>query len=369
MANTIERNTIDQNQPGQNQSEKPVWGNQSNMITSSIASSTASALGTERFLAREMLGVVEAAALAASRLMGTGDKKAADQAAVTAMRNCFNDIPINGTIVIGEGERDEAPMLYIGEKVGMANPGFPEIDIAVDPLEGTNLVAHGLPGSVATLALSTKGGLFHAPDTYMDKLVVGPSSKGKVDIKAPVKENLKTIAASLNREIQDLTVVILDRPRHSELIRDVRATGARIKLISDGDLMPAISAALQGTGIHAVMGAGGAPEAVLTAAAVKCIGGEIQTRIRWRHDEEKRRASEMGIDLSEEKVYFTQDLAPGNELVFAATGITTGDLLKGVNFFGTGARTHSIILTYQSGLVRFVDTIHMNRENPGPVQV
>lgn len=325
---------------------------------------------TERFLAREMLGVVEAAALAAGRLMGRGDKKAADQEAVTAMRQSLEIIPINGTIVIGEGERDEAPMLFIGEKVGQGGPDLPELDIAVDPLEGTNLVAHGLPGAVATLALAPKGGLFHAPDTYMDKLVVGPQSKGKVDINAPVKYNLNTVAMSLGRQIEDLTVVILDRPRHAELIKQVRETGARIQLISDGDMMPAISTALSGAGVHLVMGTGGAPEAVLSAAAVKCLGGEIQARLRWRNEDEKKRATEMGLtDLSEDKVYFTEELAPAKEIVFAACGITTGQVLKGVSYFGTGARTHSIILTYSTGLVRFVDTIHMNREHPGPVQL
>jgi fructose-1,6-bisphosphatase II len=323
----------------------------------------------ERHLSRELLGVVEAAALASARLMGRDDKDAADQAAVTAMREKLNDIPMRGTIVIGEGERDEAPMLYIGEPVGQGAPNQPQVDIAVDPLEGTNLVAHGLPGSVATMAISEQGGLFHAPDTYMDKLVVGPSSKGKVDINAPVKYNLGIIAMSLNRAIEDLIVVILDRPRHTQLISDVRAAGARIKLISDGDMMPAISAAMMGTGIHAVMGTGGAPEAVLTAAAVKCLGGEIQGRIRWRSDHEKSRAAAMGIDLSEDKVYLTNDLAPGDDIVFAACGVTTGDLLQGVRYFGTGARTHSIILTHQSGLVRFVDTIHVNRQNPGVIQL
>jgi fructose-1,6-bisphosphatase II len=326
-------------------------------------------LSSERALSREILGVVEAAALAAGRLMGTGEKDAADEAAVTAMRRCMSDVPVNGTIVIGEGERDEAPMLYIGEKVGQCLPGLPEVDIAVDPLEGTNLVAHGLPGAVATLALAPKGGLFHAPDTYMEKLVVGPDAKGKVDINAPVKYNLSILAMSLQRDIQDLTIVILDRPRHEQLIQEVREAGARIKLISDGDLMPAVSAALIGSGIHAVMGTGGAPEAVLTAAAVKCLGGEIQARLRWRNEDEKKRASAMGIDLSEDKVYHTDDLAPSDEIVFAACGITTGDTLKGVNYFGNGARTHSIILTYKSGLVRFVDTIHLNRERGGRVKL
>lgn len=325
--------------------------------------------GSERTLSREILGIVEAAALAAGRLMGTGKRDAADEAAVTAMRRYLSDVPVNGTIVIGEGERDEAPMLYIGEKVGMCEPGMAEVDIAVDPLEGTNLVAHGLPGAVATLALAPKGGLFHAPDTYMDKLVVGPDAKGKVDINAPVKYNLGILAMSLKRDIQDLTIVILDRPRHEELIREVRETGARIKLISDGDLMPAVSCALLGSGIHAVMGTGGAPEAVLTAAAVKCLGGEIQARLRWRNEDEKKRAAKMRIDLSESKIYFTQDLAPADELVFAACGITTGDTLKGVNYFGNGARTQSLIMAHQSGLVRFVDTIHLNRDRGGPVRL
>ncbi len=323
----------------------------------------------ERLLSREVLGVVEAGALAAGRLMGKGSRDEADEAAVTAMRKTLGEMPINGTIVIGEGERDEAPMLYIGEKVGLCQTQMPEMDIAVDPLEGTNLVAHGLPGAVATLALSSKGGLFHAPDTYAEKLVVGPAAKGKVDIKAPVKYNLSVIAMSLSRSIEDLTVVILERPRHEQLIREVREAGARIKLITDGDMMPAISAAMQGTGIHAVMGTGGAPEAVLTAAAVKCLGGEIQARLKWRHEDEKARAVKMGIDLSEEKIYFTEDLAPGDEIVFAACGITTGDILKGVSYFGTGARTHSVVMAYRSGLVRFVDTIHVNPENRGQVQL
>jgi fructose-1,6-bisphosphatase II len=324
---------------------------------------------SERRLSREVLGIVEAASLAAGRLMGTGKKDAADEAAVTAMRRYLSNVPVNGTIVIGEGERDEAPMLYIGEKVGLCEPGMPEVDIAVDPLEGTNLVAHGLPGAVATLALAPKGGLFHAPDTYMEKLVVGPDAKGKVDINAPVKYNLGILAMSLQRDIQDLTIVILDRPRHEQLIRDVRETGARIKLISDGDLMPAVSSALVGSGIHAVMGTGGAPEAVLTAAAVKCLGGEIQARLRWRHEDEKKRASKMGIDLSETKIYTTEDLAPAEEIVFAACGITTGDTLKGVHYFGNGARTHSLIMAYQAGLVRFIDTIHLNRDRGGRVRL
>ncbi len=325
---------------------------------------------TERFLSREMLGVVEAAALAAGRLMGKGEKDEADQAAVTAMRNTLEDIPINGRIVIGEGERDEAPMLYIGERVGKGGDDMPAFDIAVDPLEGTNLVAHGLPGSVATLALAPKGGLLHAPDTYMNKLVVGSAAKGKIDINAPVKYNLNVIAMSLSRRIEDLTVVILDRPRHTQMIKDVRSAGARIKLISDGDMMPAIASAISGSGIHAVMGTGGAPEAVLSAAAIKCLGGEIQATFKWRSAEEKARAEKMGVvETSEDRVYLTNELAPAEEIVFAACGITTGDILKGVQYFGGGARTHSIILSHSAGLIRFVDTVHMDRDNPVPIQL
>lgn len=324
----------------------------------------------ERFLTREMLGVVESAALASGRLMGRGDTMGADQAAVTAMRKRLDEIPMNGTIVIGEGERDEAPMLYIGEMVGERGDGFMELDIAVDPLEGTNLVAHGLPGSVATLALTPKGGLLHAPDTYMNKLVVGPQAKGKIDINAPVKSNLHVLAMSLERPIEDLTIVILDRPRHVDLINEVREAGARIKLISDGDMMPAIASAVSGSGIHAVMGTGGAPEAVLSAAAIKCLGGEIQAKFQWRSDTERERAQDMGVtDTSENTIHTTLDLVPADDIVFAACGITSGDILKGVQYFGGGARTHSVILTYRTGMVRFVDTVHINRKNPMPIQL
>lgn len=324
----------------------------------------------ERFLTREMLGVVESAALASGRLMGRGDKDGADQAAVTAMRERLDDIPMNGTIVIGEGERDEAPMLYIGEHVGKQGDGYPALDIAVDPLEGTNLVAHGLPGSVATLALAPQGGLLHAPDTYMNKLVVGPQAKGRIDIDAPVKSNLQVLAMSLERPVEDLTIVILDRPRHEQLIQDVREAGARIKLISDGDMMPAIASAISGSGIHAVMGTGGAPEAVLSAAAVKCLGGEIQAKFKWRSEEERERAVEMGVvDTSESTIHRTDDLVPAEDIVFAACGITSGDILKGVQYFGGGARTHSVILTYSTGMVRFVDTVHVNRKKPMPIQL
>ncbi len=341
----------------------------------------------ERFMTREMLGVVEAAALSSGRWMGRGEKDAADDAAVTAMRRMLGNIPFSGTIVIGEGERDEAPMLYIGEPVGSGTAttdtvagsdtqvSLPNVDIAVDPLEGTNLVANGLPGAAACLALAPQGGLLHAPDTYMNKLVVGPAAAGSIDITAPVAHNMEAIARSLHRPVSDCTVVILDRPRHAKLIEDVRNTGARIRLITDGDMMPAIATALEGSGIHAVMGTGGAPEAVLSAVAIKCLGGEIQAQFRWRSEAEKERAGQMGLKamgpavLEEDFVHTTKTLAPADELVFASCGVTTGDLLTGVRYFGGGARTHSILLTYQTGLVRFVDTVHLNRTNPTTIHL
>jgi fructose-1,6-bisphosphatase II len=324
----------------------------------------------ETLLALEMVRVTEAAAIASARYMGRGDRDGADRAATEAMRRTFDEVEMGGTIVIGEGERDKAPMLYIGEQVGMGGDGQPQIDIAVDPLEGTNLVAMGLANAITVLAASEKGGLLHAPDTYLDKLCVGPVAAGHVDIRLPVAENLQRIAEALGRKVADLTVVTLDRPRHAQLIEQIRATGARIKLIMDGDLSGAISCAVMGTGIHAVMGIGGAPEGVLTAAALRCLGGEMQARFRWRSDEERARAGRMGIDPSEERVYTTTDLAPGENLVFSATGVTDGDLLKGVHFFGGGARTHSLVMAYQSKQVRFVDTVHMfDRERPPSVRL
>jgi len=324
----------------------------------------------ETLLALEMVRVTEAAAIASARYMGRGERDAADRAAVEAMRRTFDEVEMAGTIVIGEGERDEAPMLYIGEQVGIADPGQPEIDIAVDPLEGTNLVAMGLANAITVLAASEKGGLLNAPDTYMEKLCVGPVAAGHVDIRLPPVENLNRIAAALGRQVGDLTVVILDRPRHAELIDSIRGAGARIKLISDGDLSAAVSCAVMGTGVHAVMGIGGAPEGVLTAAALRCLGGEIQARLRFRNDEERARAERMGTSSDEERVYSTTDLAPGENLVFSATGVTEGDLLNGVRFFGGGARTHSLVMGYQSKQVRFVDTVHMfDRDRPPSVRL
>ncbi len=305
-------------------------------------------------LSVELVRVTERAAIAAARTMGQGDRKYSDQVAVEAMRQEMETVDVDGTIVIGEGERDEAPMLFIGEKVGRG--GIP-VDIAVDPLEGTNLCAVGAPNSIAVLAAAEKGGLLNAPDIYMEKLVVGPTSKGKVDIKAPVEDNLKAIAQALDRKVADLVVVVLDRPRHERLIADIRRAGARIRLIGDGDLSAAITAAVVGTGVHAVMGTGGAPEGVISAAALRCLNGEIQARLVLTKPADAERLRKMGIsDL--ERVYFTEDLAPGKNIMFAATGVSGGSLLEGVRFFGDGVRTHTLVMTTIPHQVRFIDTIH-----------
>jgi fructose-1,6-bisphosphatase II len=326
----------------------------------------------EQLLALEMIRVTEAAAIDSARFMGRGARDEADAAATEAMRRTMEEIEFDGRIVIGEGERDEAPMLYIGERVGRSSAGrtdVPAIDIAVDPLEGTNLVAHGQAGAITVLAASEAGGLTHAPDTYMDKVCVGPIAAGKVDIRESPTENLGRIAEALGRRVNDITVVILERPRHDDLIAEVREAGARIKLIGDGDLSAAISCAVSGTGVHAVMGIGGAPEGVITAAALRCLGGEIQARFRYRNPEERERGARMGHG-DEDRVYGTADLAPGENIVFAATGVTAGDLLAGVKFFGGGARTHSLVMAYQTKQVRFVDTVHMfDRDSPPRVRL
>jgi fructose-1,6-bisphosphatase II len=317
-------------------------------------------------LSLDFLRVVEQAAIACAHTMGQGDRHKSDQVAVEAMRREMDNVPIDGTIVIGEGERDEAPMLYIGEKVGLAqkNKGngrtYPPIDIAVDPLEGTNLCATGAPNAIAVLAASEKGGLLHAPDLYMEKLVVGPASKDVVDLDAPVKFNLRAIAQSLGRRVEDLVVIVLDRPRHERLINDIRATGARIRLIGDGDLSAGISAAIQGSGVHAVMGIGGAPEGVLTAAAMRCLNGEIYGRLVVSTPEHEERCRQMGI-TDFKRVYRAKELASGERVVFAATGVTEGGLLKGVRFFGDGIRTTSLVMQmYPYHQVRFIDSIHVN---------
>lgn len=308
----------------------------------------------DRELALEFVRVTEAAAIASARLMGKGDKMGADQLAVDAMRRAFDSVSIHGQVVIGEGEMDEAPMLYIGEEVGAG--GF-AVDIAVDPLEGTNLVAKGLPGAIAVMAIAPKGGLLHAPDMYMQKIAVGPRAAGKINIDAPVSENLKIVADSLDRNVQDLTVVILDRERHAGIIQEVRDAGARIKLITDGDVSPAINVGIEGTGIHMMLGIGGAPEGVVAAAALKCLGGDMQARLWPENDDEVARAKKMGIaDIK--KILTIDDLVHGEDVMFAATAITAGDLLRGVQYFGGGVRTHSIVMRSKRGTVRFVDAIH-----------
>jgi fructose-1,6-bisphosphatase II len=314
-------------------------------------------------LGLELLRVVEQAAIAAARTMGLGDRHRADDVAVESMRQVMDTVPMDGTIVIGEGERDEAPMLYIGEKVGAARHGgneYPAVDIAVDPLEGTNLCATGSPNAIAVLAASEKGGLLHAPDLYMEKIIVGPTCRGVVDLDAPVKDNLDAIARRLDRSVSDLVVIVLDRPRHEKLIDEIRATGARIRLITDGDLSAGISAAVRGTGVHAVMGTGGAPEGVLAAAALRCLNGQILARLVVSKPEHEERLAKMGIK-DPKRIYDTADLAPGKRIVFAATGVTEGNLLKGVRFFGDGTRTHSLIMTLENRQVRFIDTVHMDK--------
>ena len=316
----------------------------------------------ESDLALEFLRVVENAAIESARTMGQGDRPLSDQMATEAMRRTMDTVPMHGTIVIGEGERDDAPMLYIGEQVGGCYPDgreVPHIDIAVDPLEGTNLCATGAPGAITVLAASERGGLLNAPDCYMDKIVVGPSCKGAVDLDAPVAENLKNIAKRLDRDVEDLVVIVLDRPRHEKLIADIRAAGARIRLIGDGDLSAGIAAAVIGTGVHAVMGSGGAPEGVITAAAIRCLNGYMLGRLVVKPDQEERLAR-MGIK-DKNRIYEAEDLAPGKQLIFAATGVTDGALLKGVRFFGEGTRTSSVIMTLRTGKVRFVESIHLEK--------
>lgn len=311
----------------------------------------------ERALVLDTVRVTEQAAIAASRVAGKGDSELVDQAGTDAMRRVLNELDIDGEIVIGEGGRDEAPMLFIGEKVGRGGPGAWPVDIAVDPVEGTGITARLVNNSVAVIAIAEKGGLFQAPDTYMEKLIVGPPAAGRVNLAWPVAANLNTVAQSLDRRIEDLTVVILDRPRHKELLREVREAGARVKLIGDGDVIAALAAAVRNTGVHAVMGIGGAPEGVLAAAALKCLGGEIQGRFRPRNEEEAKRLAAMGV--STEKIYRTEELAPGENIVFSATGITDGDMLKGVRFFKDGARTHTVSMGYKSRVLRFSDAVHL----------
>ncbi len=313
----------------------------------------------EDALAGDFLRVAEMAAIAAARTVGKGERKYSDKVAVEAMRKELDTVDIDGTVVIGEGERDKAPMLYIGEKVGSGNG--PQIDIAVDPLEGTNLCATGANNAIAVLAASEKGGLLNAPDIYMEKIIVPPSAKGKVSLEYSVEENLKIIAESLDRKVEDLTVIVLERPRHEELIARIREAGARINLIGDGDLSAGISVAVRGTGVHAVFGIGGAPEGVLTAAALRCLGGEIQGRLIVKDEETWDRMQKMGIQ-DPNKIYTTDELASGDNIIFVATGVTNGNLLKGVRFFGDGIRVNSLVMRLNQRRIRFVDTIYLNED-------
>ena len=315
-----------------------------------------------RKLALEFARVTEAAALASARWMGRGDKIAADDAATNAMRAVFDTIDIDGEVVIGEGEMDEAPMLYIGEKLGTGSGQ--KLDIAVDPLEGTNIVANGLNGAIAVLATAPKGCLLNAPDMYMQKIAVGPAAKGKIDLDAPVGDNIKAVAAALKKDAEDVTVVILDRPRHRDIINEVRKTGARIHLITDGDVSPAVATAIEGSGVDMMIGIGGAPEGVLAAAALKCLGGELLGRLWPETDEEIQRCFKMGT-LDIKKVLTMDDLVKGDDVIFAASGITDGSLLRGVQFTSSGARTHTVVMRGQSGTVRFIDAIHLFAKKPG----
>lgn len=309
----------------------------------------------ERNLALEAVRVTEAAALSSARWMGRGNEKAAAQAAVDAMRHALDAVAFAGTIVIGEGERDEAPMLYVGERVGGGTE--PETDVVLCALEGTGIVAQGRPNAMSVVAIGEKGAFLHAPDLYMEKIAVGPRAAGVIDITRGPAENLEAIAEAINCYVEDLTVVILDRPRHADLIRRVREAGARIKLLQDGDVSAAVATAFQASGVDVLMGIGGAPEGVLAAAALQIMGGDLQGRLRPRNAAEVERARALG-NGDADRVFTLADLAHGREIMFAATGVTDGDLLKGVRFYGGGARTHSVVMRYGSGTVRFIEATH-----------
>lgn len=315
----------------------------------------------EEELSKQFLRVTEMAAIDSARTMGQGARHHSDQVAVEAMRTAMDTLPMRGEIVIGEGERDEAPMLFIGEHVGRGRAEDPEVDIAVDPLEGTNLCALGAPGAIAVLAASERGGLLKAPDCYMEKIIVGPAAKGAIHLDASVSENLNAIATRLERSVRDLVVIVLDRPRHEQLIEDIRRAGARIRLISDGDLSAGISVAVRGTNVHAVMGIGGAPEGVITAAALRCLNGSMQARLVPTKDGQEERMRAMGI-ADPKRIYTERDLAPGQEILFAASGVTDGNMLKGVRFFGHGMRVNSLIMSRRERRIRFVDTVQLDED-------
>ncbi|WP_047983803.1 class II fructose-bisphosphatase [Ornithinibacillus californiensis] len=318
----------------------------------------------ERSLTMEIVRVTEAAALASARWMGRGKKEEADDAATTAMRDVFDTIPMRGKVVIGEGEMDEAPMLYIGEKLGTGTG--PLVDIAVDPLEGTNIVASGTTNALTVIAIGDHGKVLHAPDMYMNKIAVGPEAVGKIDINAPTIDNLKAVAEAKNKDIEDLVVILLDRPRHQKIIDEIREAGARIRLIQDGDVAAAINTAFDETGIDLFMGIGGAPEGVIAAMALKCLGGEMQGQLVPQNDEEIARCHKMGItDI--DKVFYMDDFCGGDDAIFAATGVTDGELLKGVQFKGSKAKTQTVVMRAKSGTVRFIDGEHSLKKKPNLV--
>ena len=314
-------------------------------------------MSLDKNLALEFVRITEAAAIASAHLMGKGDKIKADRAAVDAMRQRFNNVEFKGRVVIGEGEKDEAPMLYVGEEIGTGNG--PEMDIAVDPLECTSNLANGKPNAISVLAAGPKGSLLNAPGSYMDQLAVGPEAKGVIDIKAPIKKNLKNIASALKKDIDDLTVIILERPRHDDMIKQIRETGSRIRLIEHGTISAGIAPAIADSGIDVMMGIGGAPEGVITAAALKSLGGDMQGLLKPHKEEFKQQAIERGLKLN--KVYDIDDLAKGQHLVFAATGISDGPLLKGVVFTPYGYLTHSMVMRSKSGTIRYIETHHHER--------
>lgn len=317
----------------------------------------------DRNLALEFVRITEAAALNSSKFMGLGQKDAADQAAVDAMRRAFDDVMVQGVVVIGEGERDEAPMLYIGEKVGCGDAKSPQIDIALDPLEGTNLCAYGAPGAISVIAVAERGNFLHAPDTYMDKIAVGPKAKGVINIDATVEENIFAVSKALGKEVNELTAVVLNRPRHEVLIKKLRDLNVRINLIEDGDVSAALATAWEDSGIDILMGTGGAPEGVITAAAMKCLEGDFQGRLKFRNEDEKMRAKKMGVS-DFDKALSIDDLAKG-DVMFIATGITSGPLLKGVRYISGGrALTESIVMRSKTGTIRKISATHTLEKKP-----
>ncbi len=320
-------------------------------------------MNMERSLSMELVRVTEAAAIASAKWMGRGLKNEADDAATTAMRTVFDTIPMQGVVVIGEGEMDEAPMLYIGEELGTGNG--PEVDVAVDPLEGTNIVAAGGWNALAVLAIADRGNLLNAPDMYMDKIAVGPESVGKIDINAPIIDNLRAVAKAKNKDIEDVVATVLNRERHADIIQQIRDAGARIKLINDGDVAGAINTAFDETGVDILFGSGGAPEGVIAAVGLKCLGGELQGRLMPQNDEERKRCIDMGIDV--DKVLMMDDLVKGDDAIFAATGVTDGELLRGIQLKGGFAESHTLVMRAKSGTVRFVEGRHSLKKKPNLV--